>query len=374
MSEGKWSVWYYLWYTQQSSFDALDNDNTLTIPVSYRRNLWTFNPRTHAWQYDVASAAILPPDNNDTLDPIYYSGTPLCQDTPPQLDTDEIVACFEEQLGDFLYPIASFGETRHVKDLSDFARHGYLNFGTVVDRTKPEILAYLASAHSPDWYCENYTANVKASYSSTDGREYAQAYGYPELIHGDPHNPRTNVIEELNAGQDLNSSAKSLDAEGESSPPFLIVQLLNCFNLTVVASSGQEPDSSSNNDMPTNMKHPLDQALEVVAHHEVEAVATPAPPPPIQEVAKGLKEHVLHKTGLFERHSKFSTSLNDHVLAPIPSSPGDESKPHRPAMRKASNRIRSFRSTLANHCQRIFVGFQRSKKEGSTHQPSEEEH
>ncbi|KAJ8095763.1 hypothetical protein PM082_022870 [Marasmius tenuissimus] len=472
LTEGKWIVFYYLWYTKNTSFNALDDNNTLSIPVSSEWSLWTFNPRTHAWQYNVSSAAISPPDDDTSLAPFHYGGSPLRQDTRPQLDVDEIVACFEDQLGDFLHVIASFGKTRHVENLSDFARHGYLTFGTVVNRTKPEILAYLPSSPSLDWYCWNYTANIQASYSSTvpsrvdlsfQNTDYNRidlhfslhypkalqhhpaylsqsvplfidcddplddlvfiddirfslvgtfhhnpatssilvylfvpliplekvnnlscirypllhpsfywsldpnghsviceddwaAYGIPclefhtwiekemptrrkeicasiwvpRVDHGDPHNPRINVIEELHEGQNSDSFAELLDAEA-------------------VASSGQEPDNFVNDDTPTNIKHTLDQALEVVGHHENEAA-------PIQDVAKGPKEHVLHKT------------------APIPGSSGEESKSHRPVMRKASNRIRAFHSTLANHCQRIFVGIRRSKKGGGTHQPSEEGH
>ncbi|KAJ8095732.1 hypothetical protein PM082_022839 [Marasmius tenuissimus] len=77
---------------------------------------------------------------------------PLRQDTRPQLDGDGIVSCFEEQFGDFFHLIASLGETRHVKDVSNFARHGYLTFGAVVDRNKPEILAYFPSTPPPEWF------------------------------------------------------------------------------------------------------------------------------------------------------------------------------------------------------------------------------
>ncbi|KAJ8095720.1 hypothetical protein PM082_022827 [Marasmius tenuissimus] len=137
------------------------------MPVSYKRMFWTFNPRTHAWQYDVASVSISPPSKNISHPPLTYPPTPLRPDTRPRLDADGIVSCFEEQFGDFLHVIASLGETRHVKDLSDFARHGYLTFGAVVDRNKPEILAYFPSTPSPARFYGSKNANVQASYSAS---------------------------------------------------------------------------------------------------------------------------------------------------------------------------------------------------------------
>ncbi|KAJ8095614.1 hypothetical protein PM082_023020 [Marasmius tenuissimus] len=160
---------YYLWYTtiHRSSHWALRADATLTIPVSSEWRLWTFNPRTHAWQYDIASVSISPPNKDISLDPIHYSPIPLRQDTHPQLDTDEIIACFEEQFGDFLHLVASSGDIRHVEDPSGFARHGYLTFGTVVDCNKPGILAHFPSTPSLKWSCYSVSGDVGASYSTT---------------------------------------------------------------------------------------------------------------------------------------------------------------------------------------------------------------
>ncbi|KAJ8095726.1 hypothetical protein PM082_022833 [Marasmius tenuissimus] len=159
-----------------TSFFALDGDKTLMISVSPNEMFWTFNPRTHTWQYDMASVSISPPSANISLDPLSYPPTPLRQDTRPRLDTDGIVSCFEEQFGDFLHLIASFGQTRHVKDLSDFARHGYLTFGAVVDRNKPEILAYFPSTPPPEWLCETLSGDVQATYSTSDPLRRRTAY------------------------------------------------------------------------------------------------------------------------------------------------------------------------------------------------------
>ncbi|KAK1223010.1 hypothetical protein PQX77_014130 [Marasmius sp. AFHP31] len=165
IAQDNWVVYYYLWYTQGISFFTLDNDESLMIPVSWSEMFWTFNPRTHAWQYDLAFVSISPPNDDISLDPIFHSPTPLRQDTRPRLDADGIVACFEEQFGHFLHLIASLGATRHVKDLSEFAQHGFLNFGVVVNRNKPGILAYFPSTSSPEWNCWSLSADVQANYS-----------------------------------------------------------------------------------------------------------------------------------------------------------------------------------------------------------------
>ncbi|KAK1215598.1 hypothetical protein PQX77_021787 [Marasmius sp. AFHP31] len=166
MARENWVGCYYLWYTRAISFFTLDNDESLMIPVSPSEMFWTFDPRTHAWQYDMASVSISPP-NNDPFYPIYHPPPPLRQDTRPQLDTDGIVACFEEHFGDFFHLTASLGETNHVKDLSVFARHGFLTFGAVVDRNKPEILAYFPSTPPAEWECWSRSADVQANYSTS---------------------------------------------------------------------------------------------------------------------------------------------------------------------------------------------------------------
>ncbi|KAK1230766.1 hypothetical protein PQX77_006133 [Marasmius sp. AFHP31] len=166
-------VFYYLWYTKTTSFNALRNDNTLTIPVSARWGFWTFNLRTRAWLYDIPTISISPaislsPPNTDlSFGPLGYSPIPLRQETPPQLQPTEIVAFVERQFGDFLHVIASSGITRHVQDLSDFARHGHLTFGAVVNRNNPKILAHLPSTYPPQWYFENWSTDVEAVYSTT---------------------------------------------------------------------------------------------------------------------------------------------------------------------------------------------------------------
>ncbi|KAK1221771.1 hypothetical protein PQX77_015427 [Marasmius sp. AFHP31] len=172
-AEKKWIVYCYLLYTHNSAFQALHGNNTLTFPVLSKWNLWTFNLRTHTWQYDVSSVVISPPNNNTSLLPIIHPSTPLCQDTCPQLNTDEIVACFEDHFGDllhfgdFLQAIASFGQTRHVKDLSDFARHGLLTFGAIINCKKTKILAYFQSTIAPTWHCKSFSTNIEASYSTS---------------------------------------------------------------------------------------------------------------------------------------------------------------------------------------------------------------
>ncbi|KAJ8074650.1 hypothetical protein PM082_022228 [Marasmius tenuissimus] len=160
-------VFYYLWYTQNTSFHALSADKSLTIPVLGKPGLWNFNLKTHTWQYDIPSISLSPLNIDLSLGPITYPPTPLRHETPPQLDPTEIVGYIENQLGDFLHVIASFGATRHVEDLSAFARHGLLTFGAVVDRNQPEIVAHIPSTPSPQWCFNNHSAGFKATYSTS---------------------------------------------------------------------------------------------------------------------------------------------------------------------------------------------------------------
>ncbi|KAK1224515.1 hypothetical protein PQX77_012577 [Marasmius sp. AFHP31] len=166
VAEGNWIVYYYLYYTKMTSLFILRGDKSLKIPVFGSEMFWTFNPRTHVWQYDVASVSISPPNDDTSFSPLGCFPAPLRHNTRPRLDGDGIIACFEEQFGHFLHLIASLGGTRHVEDLSDFARHGFLTFGAVVDRNKPRILAHIPSTPSPEWNCGSRSADVHASYSA----------------------------------------------------------------------------------------------------------------------------------------------------------------------------------------------------------------
>ncbi|KAJ8074645.1 hypothetical protein PM082_022223 [Marasmius tenuissimus] len=166
-AEGSQVVWYYLWYTSNTSVFALWEDKTLTIPVVFEWGFWNFNLKTHTWQYDIPSICLSPPNIDLSLIPLRYLPTPLRHETPPRLDPTEIVACIENQLGDFLHVIASFGATRHVEDLSAFARHGLLTFGAVVDRNQPEIVAHLPSTPAPQLCFDNFSTGVEATYSTS---------------------------------------------------------------------------------------------------------------------------------------------------------------------------------------------------------------
>ncbi|KAK1219820.1 hypothetical protein PQX77_017448 [Marasmius sp. AFHP31] len=167
LAERNGVVSHYLWYTICTSVFALNDDKTLTLPLSADWGLWMFNLRTHAWQYDIPAISLSPPNIDLSLQPITIAPTPLRQETPPQLQPTEIIAFIENQFGDFLHAIASSGFTRHVEDLSGFARHGRLTFGTVVNRNNPKILAHLPSIYPPQWDFKNWSTGVEAVYSTT---------------------------------------------------------------------------------------------------------------------------------------------------------------------------------------------------------------
>ncbi|KAJ8079805.1 SCF ubiquitin ligase complex subunit cdc4 [Marasmius tenuissimus] len=158
-------VLYYLRYTNSVAINALRSDKTLSIPVSDEWSVWTFNLKTSSWQYDIASAAISLWDQDNSQLRTYHSLTPLRQEPHPKLNALEIVACVEEQLGDYLDLIASLGLTRNAVDLSSYARHGLLTLGSVIDQNRPGIIAHFSSTPSPEWHSASRTTDIQATYS-----------------------------------------------------------------------------------------------------------------------------------------------------------------------------------------------------------------
>ncbi|KAK1217297.1 hypothetical protein PQX77_020035 [Marasmius sp. AFHP31] len=161
-----WIVYYYLMYTQWIAMDSLRADNTLTIPVSNRWNDWFFALKnSNYWQYDLTSVCLSPP-GEDSLAPSYSHPTPLPLGTAPPLT--EIAACFERAFGDCLYLLAPFGGRFRVElSASTLVRHGLFTFGTVVDGTKPGVLAHFPFTPSPEWHCKSQDTNIEANYSSS---------------------------------------------------------------------------------------------------------------------------------------------------------------------------------------------------------------
>jgi len=198
-----------------------------------------FNPRTHGWQYDLPTVSISPPNGNFHLDPIVYQTTPLRADGQPQLDSDMIAAFFENEFGDFLSPIASSGETKHFKNVSDFTRHGLLTFGAVVDRNRPGILAYLPTASPPEsWCCENQGADVKASYSSSVPSRVDLFFRHPDCNEMEIHfflglpNPFQHRAAYLS--QSLlcsDNCSEPYDDLGECSSEIFLLSLMDAFSV-----------------------------------------------------------------------------------------------------------------------------------------------
>ncbi|KAJ8074631.1 hypothetical protein PM082_022209 [Marasmius tenuissimus] len=111
--------------------------------------------------------SLSPPSANTSPSTLTYPPTPLRRETRPQLYPVDIAACIESQLGDFLHAIASSGGMRQVEELSDFARHGLLTFGAVVNRGKPGILAHVPFTPHLKWHFKNFIVGSKAVYSAT---------------------------------------------------------------------------------------------------------------------------------------------------------------------------------------------------------------
>ncbi|KAK1215320.1 hypothetical protein PQX77_022079 [Marasmius sp. AFHP31] len=160
-----WIVYHYLDYLNAIAVQSLRNNEGLTFPVTLRWEDWSINFKTLTWHYNPASLSLNPPTESD-LKPFANHLPPLRQDTLPRLNATEIVTHVEENLGDFLYLIASGGGS-WVGDLSKWARNGLLTFGAVIRLGNPEILAHFPSTPSPELFCQSRSSDVKVRYSNS---------------------------------------------------------------------------------------------------------------------------------------------------------------------------------------------------------------
>ncbi|KAJ8089963.1 hypothetical protein PM082_018541 [Marasmius tenuissimus] len=170
----KFIVFSYLLHTREVALRALRADTTLTIPISYDFEDWNFNLTTRTWHYDITSASIKPLEGmtmemNDSDDEVYFStSTPLPPGTtPPRLDADDIITCFEKTFGDALYLYATFGLTMD-KYLLSFQQHGFLTLGAVVDGCEVGISAHFPSTPAPERFLQDRSLGINASYSTKD--------------------------------------------------------------------------------------------------------------------------------------------------------------------------------------------------------------
>ncbi|KAJ8086046.1 hypothetical protein PM082_004865 [Marasmius tenuissimus] len=154
-------VFYYISYTHLVATESLRDDEAVTFPVANRWEGWSFNAKSLTWIYDPASVLLNPPSEEELepLEPLL----PLRQETPPRLDTAEIVACVERNFGDVLH-LAVPSIHRWIDDLSNFTLHGLLTFGSIVNWNRG-IVAHFPSFPSPKWSCDSLNPNVKASFS-----------------------------------------------------------------------------------------------------------------------------------------------------------------------------------------------------------------
>ncbi|KAK1221385.1 hypothetical protein PQX77_015792 [Marasmius sp. AFHP31] len=152
----------YLEYTRYIAIQAIRANTTLKVSEKWRN--WSFDVNAKTWHYDIARASLAPPQEDYFP---YYTPTPLPPGTtPPLLDADDIITCFEKTFGDALYMWASLGRI-YVRDLSDYAQHGLLTLGALT-RSWKGILAHFPSPPTPEWAFENHSRGIKANYSSKD--------------------------------------------------------------------------------------------------------------------------------------------------------------------------------------------------------------
>ncbi|KAK1219065.1 hypothetical protein PQX77_018232, partial [Marasmius sp. AFHP31] len=135
--------------------------------VTHRREDWSIDLKTLTFYYNPANISLNPPREEHLL-PSLIRFSPLHQDTVPQLNSTEIIAHVEKNVGDFLYLIAAGGGSWNT-DLSNWAQNGLLTFGAIVQRGRPGIIAHFPSTPSPKLklFCESYSPDVEASYSNS---------------------------------------------------------------------------------------------------------------------------------------------------------------------------------------------------------------
>ncbi|KAK1217128.1 hypothetical protein PQX77_020229 [Marasmius sp. AFHP31] len=155
----------YLNYIHNHAIQSLRDDKALTFPVTHRGEDWSIDFQTLTCQYNPANISLIPPSEEDLrLLPIRFS--PLRQDTVPQLNSTEIIAHVEKNLGDFLYLSAAEGGA-WLTDLSNYAQNSPLTFGAIVQFGRPGILAHFPSTPSPELFCQSRSPDVEASYSNS---------------------------------------------------------------------------------------------------------------------------------------------------------------------------------------------------------------
>ncbi|KAJ8079737.1 hypothetical protein PM082_016559 [Marasmius tenuissimus] len=150
----------YIGYTWASSVKALDEE----FSVSLAHSDWNFNLKTLSWQYDIVPAS--DPLMEQISSSQFFRLPPLWQETRPQLNANDILAWSKQHFDDFLCLVASFASVSHLYpfDLSPFAPHGLLTFGTVIHRRKG-IVAHFPSLPFPERSLVNLYRNVHGCYS-----------------------------------------------------------------------------------------------------------------------------------------------------------------------------------------------------------------
>ncbi|KAG7091527.1 hypothetical protein E1B28_010556 [Marasmius oreades] len=142
-------VYIYLLCQLSHSVFCIYDDGTLQkflTLLSDDPSYWRFNLRTHSFQYDAVSKALSDEDPPRSFDRVF----PLPRNCNPPLDSNEIVRA----LPDYLQMVSVFRKKTYIDRRAGFLRAGLITFGTLVNLTKPGILAYFPSISSPVWSCK----------------------------------------------------------------------------------------------------------------------------------------------------------------------------------------------------------------------------
>ncbi|KAK1216011.1 hypothetical protein PQX77_021361 [Marasmius sp. AFHP31] len=172
-------IYRYLFHTNEAAISALRADKSLGISVSSGWGDWTFNLKSRSWHYD-ASTSVEQPSESFRYAPILLPEGPL-----PQLDDEEITTYFEKTFGDFLYLIASLGETDQ-GGLLDYKQHHRLTFGTVINYFEGGVPAHFPSTPCPEWWFNNRSRNIDVCYSE-------KVYSRVDFQSHNTHNTQLNL-------------------------------------------------------------------------------------------------------------------------------------------------------------------------------------
>ncbi|KAK1215748.1 hypothetical protein PQX77_021637 [Marasmius sp. AFHP31] len=151
----------YLHYIYGAAYDSFDRRflEKISVRLSGLWEDWLFNLQTGTFQFDLTSNRQLSYEDSHLprrLDTIALPGNALMGGL---LTPQSIIQHLRNQFSDYLNSVSLLGQMRHTGSLSEFIMtHPYLVIGSVIDVTKPGIIAHIPSSDvfvNPEhiWMC-----------------------------------------------------------------------------------------------------------------------------------------------------------------------------------------------------------------------------